>query len=753
MSVQCAGGSSSARPAHLMTKRPAIASPARVLAISLVPWPLAALAQPTAPPPPAPAQRVEIRSDAAAQRRADTAGKQVVLRDELLRHGDTRLVDALARVPGITVDGRGPAAELKLGGLGNGRTLVLLNGEPLPRGASLDQIVLDSVDRVEITRGSSLQTAQAIAGTINLVTRRPQAQAPRELKLQAASRRDRPQASATLNLGGSEGRATWGLGIVASLEDQDWQAVVDQERQDGAASTVTTRTRTRKREHDRTQALSLNPRLAWKRELPGGGQWQLSTDHSLRYADSQGGVADERQPEQGPGPTQQRSEMALDYQRLFWRGRLQAQHRSGEGAQTELRLNLTHARRDQQARLLGRDFADRLVQDTRVDGRALDQSAVLQLNHQRPLGASHRLDAGAEWELAQRREDRVQTDDSLPGGLPPENFDERFKARVQRQALYLQDDWALSAATAVQMGLRVERLRTVSEGNVFDGVRQTHELVGPVLRASTQPGPGLGTFKLGLSRGFRLPTPRDVTPRRYVPIEVSATSPAQAGNPDLRPERAWSLDGSWMGALKPWASELVLSASLRRIDDVILDRLLHQPAVLTAPWLLQRFNAGRAWSLGLEIELRGQQATALWPKSPLRWQASLALARSRLDDVSAERPALAGQVPWHLKLQLTQTLAPAWTAQLGLDARGPALADQPSGRRSEQLARHHLTAGLGWQPRRGLGARLSVSQWAASDDVERKSVQAVEAGQSVVYRAREAWLSAPTWRLGVDIGF
>jgi outer membrane receptor protein involved in Fe transport len=706
-----------------------------------------------AAPTPQPGSRVEIRSDAAAQRRADTAGRQVVARSELLRHGDARLVDALARVPGITVDGRGLGTELQLGGLGSAQTLVLLNGEPLPRGTSLDSIALDSIDRVEITRGSSVQAAQAIAGTINLVTRRPSVQATRELKLQGASRSGRPQASATLNLAGSEGAATWGLGLVASLEDQVWRATFDQERQQGAAATPTARSRTHKLEYDRTQALSLNPRLAWKHPLPGGGQWQLSTDHTLRLADSRGGVADERRPEFGPPPAQQRSEMALNYQRLFWRGRLQAQHRSAEGARSELRLSVTHASRDQQARAQGRDSAARLVQDTTVDGLALDQSAVLNLNHQRPLGSAHRLDVGAEWEAARRHEDRVQTEPSLPGGLPPENFDERFDARVQRQALYLQDDWSLGTDSSLQMGLRLERLLTLSEGNVFDRVRQTHELVGPVLRVSTQPRPGLGTFKLGLSRGFRLPTPRDVTPRRYVPIEVSPTSPAQAGNPDLRPERAWSVDASWQGAPKTWAADLVLSASLRRIDDVILDRLIEQPAVLTAPWLLQRFNAGRAWSAGLEVELRGQLATALGPASPLRWQASVALARSRLDDVVAERPALAGQAAWHLKLDLTQALAPAWSAQLGLDARGPARADQPSGRRSEQAARHHLTAGLGWQPRRGLSARLSVAQAAASDAVERKSVRVTEAGQPVRYLAREAWHTDATWRLGFDLAF
>ena len=721
-----------------------------------------ACAQPAPPAKPEPATgsvappQVEIRSDASAQRRADVAGRQVVGRADLMRHGDSRLTDALQRVPGISVDGRGTGTELKLGGLGDGYTQILLNGEPLPRGVSLDSIALDSIERVEIVRGASVQQSQAIAGSINLVTRRPMAVATRELKLQAASQLGRPQWSATVNLGDAWGRATWGLGVVASLDDLVWPARFVQERSEGGVGTqtqgtLTTRTLTHKQERDRTEALSLNPRLAWKHEEPGGSQWQLSTDHSLRYAVSRGGVVDQRAPQLGPPPAQQSSDMALNYDRLFWRGRLQAQHRSADGARTELRLNLTHSSRDQQSRLLGLGFNGQRVQDTEVDGVAIDQSAVINLNHQRPLGGAHRLDMGAESEVARRREDRTQTEQNLPGGLPPQNLDERYDARVQRQALYVQDDWTLSAATALQAGLRLERLSTVSEGNVFDRVRQTHQLVGPVLRLSTDPAPGLGTFKLGLSRGFKLPTPRDVMPRRYVPIEVSPTAPAQTGNPDLRPERAWSLDGSWQGKAAPLGGDVVLSAALRRIDDVILDRLNFDPTVLNAPWLLQRFNGGRAWTASVEAELRGQ--ARMLEGAPLRWQASLALARSRLLDVVADRPALVGQPPWHLKVNLTQVFAPGWTAQLGLDARGKAIADLPSNRRVENLSRHSLTGGLTWQPRPGLTWRLNMAPLTATDDVDVKSVRVTEAGRPVRYLSREAWQRAPVWRLGLDSAF
>lgn len=705
------------------------------------------------PAPAPPPQRVEVRVDPGSERRHDVAGRQVVGRAELLRHGDTQLTDALQRLPGVTVARSGPSVELRLSGLGDGRTLVLLNGEPMPRGVPLDNISLDSLERVEIVHGASVETAQAIAGTINLVTRRPAAKASRDMRLSLASEWGLPQAFATLNLGDAGDQASWGLGLTLSSERRRWPATDVLTRSDAATGAVTQRTRTHKREFDHSDAITLDPRLAWKRGDTAGGLWQLSTDHSLRLAQARGGVVDRRSPLQGPLPAQQASDMALNYQRLFWRGRVQVQHQATDGAKTEARLNITYARRDQQARALGYDFDERLVQDATVDGQAEDESMVLGLNHQRPLGQQHRLNLGAEWEQARRKEDRIQTEQDLPGGLPPDNLDERFDASVQRRAVYLQDEWAPEETTAMQFGVRMEQLETVSSGNIFDRVRQRHRLVGPVLRASWRPGNGPGTLKIGVSRGFKLPAPRDVMPRRYVPIAVSPTAPAQSGNPDLRPERAWSLDASWHDKLAAVGGEVVLSASLRRIDDVMLDRLIAQPAVLNAPWLLQRFNAGRAWSAGLTLELRGQLHHAALAKAPMRWSASGSLARSRLSDVSALHPALPGQAPWEAKLSLTQPLPRAWTAQVGLDARGASLADLPSLRRVEHRARHSLNASLGWQARPGQTWRFSVAQLAASDDVTLRTVEVSESGGAALYTAREAWHRDTVWRFGLESTF
>lgn len=755
--MACAGRASVTHPADARSRALRFALTAAMVAGAHAAQATDAPAVPaTVSPPPAP-QRVEIGANAAAQRRADLAGRQVVDRTELTRHGDTRLVDALQRVPGLTVEARGGNTEIKLGGLGDGRTLVLLNGQPVPQGFSLDNLSLDSIERVEVVRGATVQSSQAIAGTVNLVTRGASRLAKRELGAALASQWGHPQASVSLSMGDRLGErlgsATWGLGLTASREHRRWPALFVQERMEGAPAVVTRRTRTDKVEADDTDALSLNPSLAWTHKATDGRQWQLSTEHVLRHGVSTGGVFDQRTPLLGAPPAQQATDMNLRYRRSFWQGRLQASLQQADGSRTEARLSATWARRVQDAHVLGYSFDRAAVQDSAVVGQAIDRSVVLNLNHQRPLGESHRLVGGVEWEQARRREDRVQTEQPLPGGLPPENLDERFDARVQRRAVYLQDDWRPGARTEAQLGIRIEALETDSSGNVLIGVRQSHRLVGPVARLSVTPDGGIGTFKLGLSRGFRLPTPRDVMPRRYVPVEVSPTAPAMTGNPDLHPERAWSLDGSWQRPMPAWAGELVVSGALRRIEDVILDRLIQQPGVLSAPWLLERFNGGAAWTASLELEARGSARTALVPGHPLQWRASLALNQSRLLDVAGAHPALPGQPPWQLKLDFTQPLNAAWTAQLGARARGASVADLPNARRLAFPSRHSLDASLTWRPGPQQRWRLSASEVWANREIDQKTVQVVESGQPVAYLSQEGWRRDVLWRLAFESAF
>ena len=119
---------------------------------------------------------VEVSGSRAEQRRQASVATTVVAHDELVRFGDATIADALKRTAGVSVDG-----EIRMRGLGNGYTQVLLDGAPVPNGFSIETIAPELVERVEILRAASAELgSQAIAGTINIILRKKAP--PREWK-------------------------------------------------------------------------------------------------------------------------------------------------------------------------------------------------------------------------------------------------------------------------------------------------------------------------------------------------------------------------------------------------------------------------------------------------------------------------------------------------------------------------------------------------------------------------------------------
>lgn len=132
-------------------------------------------------------QRVEISGKRSEdeQRREATASKIVIGRDELDKFGDTSLGEVMKRLPGVSTDGRaGRGGGIRMRGLGGGYTQILLDGERVQGGLSLDTLSPDDVERIEIIRAPTAETgARAIAGTINIITRSGYVRRANDLKL------------------------------------------------------------------------------------------------------------------------------------------------------------------------------------------------------------------------------------------------------------------------------------------------------------------------------------------------------------------------------------------------------------------------------------------------------------------------------------------------------------------------------------------------------------------------------------------
>ena len=133
------------------------------------------------PAPGAKLDRVEIsarQTDTELRRRASTA-KQIYGREELDKFGDTNVADVLQRLPGVTLQGNAP----RLRGMSVGYTLILINGDPAPAGFALDQLDPALVERIEVSKGpTATQSAQAVAGTINIILKDAPKRSQRDLR-------------------------------------------------------------------------------------------------------------------------------------------------------------------------------------------------------------------------------------------------------------------------------------------------------------------------------------------------------------------------------------------------------------------------------------------------------------------------------------------------------------------------------------------------------------------------------------------
>lgn len=152
---------------------PATCRPFLLLPLCIAP---AAWAQSTAhddgTAPPTELDTVQVQAAHYQARRDDTATRIVIDATQLRQYGDPALLDALKRLPGISVGQGAPgrSGTLSLRGLGAGYTQILINGQKAPLGFDLDALSPEMVERVEILRAPTAdQRTEAIAGTLNIV--------------------------------------------------------------------------------------------------------------------------------------------------------------------------------------------------------------------------------------------------------------------------------------------------------------------------------------------------------------------------------------------------------------------------------------------------------------------------------------------------------------------------------------------------------------------------------------------------------
>lgn len=216
--------------------------PTAVAMAALLALSLPSRAQTSATDSTAETQRVTITGSNIKRIDAEsTAPLEVITRDQLTRSGQTEITEVLRR---LTAAGSGGlsnfdgsnsfsagASSVSLRGLGSQATLVLLNGRRIAPFApadpnygqasfvNLDSLPFEVIDRVEILKdgASAIYGSDAIAGVINIITRREFTGGLVGLKASANTRGHYPNSSADLTYGFGS-LAQDGYNVFASLE-------------------------------------------------------------------------------------------------------------------------------------------------------------------------------------------------------------------------------------------------------------------------------------------------------------------------------------------------------------------------------------------------------------------------------------------------------------------------------------------------------------------------------------------------------
>lgn len=631
-----------------MSTRPFLRPAAALLALTA--WCGSSAGQTAAASPPAaaasaPVQRVEItggRQNDIEQRRRATAAKIVIGREEIEQFGDSTIGETLRRLPGVTTPGGRPGrgGPPRLRGLGNGYTQLLIDGEPIPRGFSLESLTPDQVERIEILRAPTAETgARAIAGTINIVLREGYKRRVNDLRLGLGVEHGLTTPGAFWTWNDAVGEATVNLNAGTFLRRSDDRSRVESSTTGGEEAGAWAEDRT---SLSTRRGLNLGARLQWR--LGAGGDLLMFSPSLFRS---------EYRSQSDAVRTTASGLARYDLAAQAWDGsftnlRLNGQWRQRLGP-GRVEASLTGGLwRSENAGVRAESAAGAQVRrqdeanDTRERSLRLSGKYTALLGGDDAGRGEHSGVAGFELETSRRTESRSLLQDGAPLLT---DFGDNLAADNQRLALYAQDEWAPTANWALHLGLRWEGIRTVGDsGGLADGAARPEHLdrvLTPLAHAVWKPDPASRSqVRLSLTRSWKAPGLGNLIARprpddRY-PLEGAntPTAPDRAGNPDLKPELATGIDLA-LEHYPPGGG--VFSASLfhRRIRDLqrtvtALEDVSWSPV---QRWVSRTRNIGEATAQGVELEAKGR-ADQWWAGAPrTEVRASLSVFRSRVDSL------------------------------------------------------------------------------------------------------------------------
>jgi len=611
--------------------------------------PAAGASSPAAAPAGA-TQQVQViggRVSDTEQRRQATASKIVIGREEIDRFGDATVGEVLRRLPGVTTPGApGRGGSPRMRGLGGGFTQLLIDGQRMPPGFSLESLTPEQVERIEILRAPTAETgARAIAGTINIITREGFKVRLNDLRLGTGY--ENGQFSPGINWSHNDTRGaltyTVNAGVFKARRESDSAShTTVQDAQTGALLEERTG-----QSHSMENRLGGNfsGRLMWRlNELGDSLALMPSVFHTQADSDSRFGLVQNLRQASTP-PLYDTGTTVTDS--AFTNARLGLMYRQRVG---DVRLEAnghggawrSRSESDRNEYVAANALPVRSFNDV---SRTREQSLNLTLKASSLAGggtadkptAEHSLVAGGEIEAVSRQETRVSVPDLA-------DFGDNLKASTLRLAAYAQDEWQLSPNWGVHAGLRWEGITTHGDTGQSERPKNTSSVWTPLLHAVWKPdAKSRDQVRISLTRSYRSPQLGALIARPTInrefpvsPVDQAnrETYPDSAGNPDLKPELATGIDVALERYLEGGG---VLSANVfhRNISNLIRGSVaLEDVSWSQYPrWVRRQRNIGDASTSGIELEAKFRLDQIFAGAPAVEMRSNLALYRSRVKSV------------------------------------------------------------------------------------------------------------------------
>jgi outer membrane receptor protein involved in Fe transport len=585
-------------------------------------------------------EKIEVQGDANAERRTSTASKIIVGSEEINKYGDSNVMDVLKRLPGITVDtgpgGRGGTVRMR--GLGAGYTQILVNGERMPPGFTLDNIAPDMIERIEIIRGATAEfSAQAIAGTINVVLKRALSQQKAELRASVSVQNDEPTVFASGTVSDRTGALSWTVPFNFVRFAFRNEGVSEQLLFD-PGGTLVQQFGSRRGNEGWGGNMNLAPRLSW--EL--GRNNTLNVDAFALTGLFRGFFTEDNTPRSGPPPPYVHSENRVRNEFSSYRLNANWVRRFADDSRLDARVGISHFNFKPLSVFTARDAGGAVALQRIVDSDGADTTATTVGKYTLNVMQGHNLSAGWDGAYTLRDDTRLQSD-FFPLTSSITRTDEQFETRVRRLALYAQDEWDVSERFAMYTGLRWEGIETRSDGNTYDPIRNRSSVVSPIANLLWKlPGSEKDQVRLGISRTYKPVNTNDLVPRRFFAPNNSPTTPDFIGNPNLKPELSWGVDAGYEH-YPAGGGNIGVSLYYRRIEDVVQRQTSFQDGL----YVSRPENIGSARVKGIELDAKGNLMQLVKEAPRLDLRANFAVNKSEVDFLPGPYNRLDEQPPWN----------------------------------------------------------------------------------------------------------